>query len=228
MNHPTQTEWLAYLDGETPPEHANRLLEHLRECPECAAEFAAWQRSVKKLQTMSFPQLAKHPGSLRWPSGLMSPVVKWGIAAAIVLFAGFAFDRLATARARALERTFAAQAHEELRRELRTDLLAALDPERATADGFQKQLRGDVETALIKAAAQNARTDHEAIQSLQRQRQQDQQRVLAIIKDVHDQQMSYYLALRQDLETAVSAADSGLRQDSRRINELADTLSTTH
>jgi hypothetical protein len=61
---------------------------------------------------------------------------------------------------------------------------------------------------------------------MQQQRREDQQGMLTLIKDVRDQQMSDCLALRRDLETAVATADSDLRQDSRRISQLADTLLT--
>jgi hypothetical protein len=47
-----------------------------------------------------------------------------------------------------------------------------------------------------------------------------------LIMDVRDRQISDTLALRQDLETAVSAADNDLLQDSRRISQLADTMLT--
>jgi hypothetical protein len=136
---------------------------------------------------------------------------------------GFAFGRLSALRAGSLTQTIAAQVREDLRRELRADLLAALDPEREVKDGFQKQLRLNVESALAKT---NARLYRHAMEVMQQQRREDQQGMLTLIKDVRDQQMSDCLALRRDLETAVATADSDLRQDSRRISQLADTLLT--
>jgi hypothetical protein len=224
MNHPTQNEWLAYLDGAIAPDHAKRLLEHLDQCSACAAELASWRRTAHALQSMSFPKASKVQPA--WRHAFPSHIVKWGLAAAIVLFAGIVFDRLSVWRAGALERDLAVQVRQELRSELRADLLAALDPGRQVTDVFQKQLRGELEHALTRAAAQNARFNGDAMQALERGRQEDQQRLVALIQNVRDEQISYCLSLRKDLETAVSTADSHLRQDSRRISELADTLST--
>jgi hypothetical protein len=226
MNHPTQNEWLQYLDGEASPEEVNRLLKHLEQCPMCAVEVAGWKRSVQKLRRMPFPAAGQVRVDRRREAPWVLPLVKWGLAAAIVLLAGFAFGRLSALRAGSLERRVAAQVQESLRREIRADLLAALDPEREINDGFQKELRQNVESALAKTTNQNARLCRELAQVEQQQRQEEEKRLLALIKDLREQQVSDYLALRRDLETAVATADSDLRQDSRRISQLADAFLT--
>jgi anti-sigma factor RsiW len=223
MNHPNQNDWLLYLDGEASSEDVARLHEHMEQCPMCAAEIAGWKRSVHKLKRMPFPassqiRLDRHRDPL-WASAF----VKWGLAAAIVLFMGFAFGRLSVMRTHALEQTVAAQVREELRRDLRADLMTALDPEREVKDGYQKQLRLIVQSDLARASAHQY---HDLMQVVQGQRQQDQERMLALVKNVREQQITDCLALRQDLETAVSTADSDLRQDSRRISQLANTVLT--
>jgi hypothetical protein len=81
-----------------------------------------------------------------------------------------------------------------------------------------------LQNAQAKLTNQNARLCRDMIQVEQQQRQQDRQGLLALIKNLRDQQVSDTLALRRDLETAVSTADSDLRQDQRRISELADSL----
>jgi anti-sigma factor RsiW len=221
MNHPTQDQWLLYVDGDASPENVARLREHLEQCPMCAAEVAGWKRSVQKLKRMPFPSTSQLSPDLRRDPVWATAFLKWGLAAAIVLLVGFAFGRLSAVRPHALEQTVAAQVREELMSELRADLLSAFDPEREAKDGFQKQLRLNVQNALSKA---NASMNRELMQVVQQQRQQDQQRVLMLVKDVREQQISDCLALRRDLETAVSAADSDLQQDSRRINQLASTV----
>jgi hypothetical protein len=226
MNHPTQTEWLLYLDEDVSPEEKNRLAEHLKQCPMCAAEIAGWQRSAQKLQRMPFPEAEQSRAGIRRQSLPVSSLAKWGLAAAIVLFVGIAIGRSSALRSGPQAQAVAAQVRQELRQQLQEDLLAAVDPAREAKDGFQKQLRANVEAALAHAATQNTGAYHDIMQAVQHQRQQDQQRFVALINDVREQQLSYCLALRQDLETAVSAADSDLRQNSRRISELAYTLST--
>jgi hypothetical protein len=226
MNHPTQNEWLLYLDGEASPEELNRLLKHLEQCPMCAVEVAGWKRSVQKLQRLPFPAPGQVRADRRRGPPRVFSLVKWGLAAAIVLIAGFAFGRLSALRTGSLERRVAAQVQEGLRQELRADLLAALDPEREAKNGFQKELRLKVESGLANTTNQTARMYREVARVEEQQREQDQKRLLALIKDLRDQQTSDYLALRRDLETAVSTADSDLRQDSRRISQLADAFLT--
>jgi hypothetical protein len=224
MNHPTQNEWLNYLDGDASPKEANRLREHLQQCPMCATEIAGWKRSAQKLRHLPFPAPRKARPDRRPEMLRVSPFAKWGLAAAIVLCVGIAFGRQSVLRGGSFQHAVAAQVREDLRRELQADLLAALDPESEVKDGFQRQLRHNVQSTQTKLTNQNVGLCRELIQMEQQQRQQDQQRVLALINGLHDQQVSDTLALRRDLETAVSTADSDLRQDSRRISELADTL----
>jgi Putative zinc-finger len=223
MNHPPQNEWLLYIDGETSPENAARLLEHLEKCPMCAAEVAGWKRSMQKLKRMPFPASSRLRRDRRPDPFWASAFVKWGLAAAIVLFVGFAFGRLSVMHTHALEQTVAAQVREELRRDLRADLMTALDPEREVKDGFQKQLRLIVQSDMARA---NSHQYRDLMLVVQRQRQQDHEGVLALINDVREQQITDCLALRQDLETAVSSADNDLKQDSRRISQLANTFLT--
>ena len=87
----------------------------------------------------------------------------------------------------ALEQTVAAQVREELRRDLRADLMTALDPEREVKDGFQKQLRLIVQSDMARA---NSHQYRDLMQVVQRQRQQDHGGVLALIKDVREQQIT--------------------------------------
>jgi hypothetical protein len=170
---------------------------------------------------MPFPSTAQLLLNRRRDTVRTSGFLKWGLAAAIVLLVGFAFGRVSAMHTQVLEQTVAAQVHEKLMGEIRADLLSAFDPEREARDGFQQQLRVRVQNALSKA---NASMYRDLIQVVQQQRQQDQQHVLMLVKEVREQQISDCLALRRDLETAVSTADNDLQQDSRRINQLASTV----
>src|SRR5208282_5780414 len=119
MNHPTQNQWLRYLDGEAAPQDVNRLTEHLQQCPMCAAEVSGWKRSVQKLQQMPFPRPGQVRPERRREPLLVGAFVKWGLAAAFVLFVGFAFGRLSDLRADVLEQTVATQVRQDVRRDLR-------------------------------------------------------------------------------------------------------------
>ncbi|PYJ84083.1 MAG: hypothetical protein DME22_14045 [Verrucomicrobia bacterium] len=88
MNHPKREEWAPYLFDEATAEERRKLAAHLQNCPECAAEIAGWQRSLKTLDRWKLP--AARARSSQWAG----PVLKWGIAAALVLGAGFGLGRL--------------------------------------------------------------------------------------------------------------------------------------
>lgn len=224
MNHPTQNEWLNYVDGEASPEDLKRLQDHLEQCPMCATEIAGWKRSVQKLRRLPVPAARQMRAGRSLKALNVYSFIKWGLAAAIVLGVGFGFGRLSVLRAASFQQSVAVHVREDLKRELQADLLAALDAEGEAKDEFQHQLRVAVQTAQTKSATQNARLSRELIEVERQQRLQDRQHLLSFITAVHDQQVSDTLALRRDLETAVSTADSDLQQDSRRISEIANTL----
>src|SRR5580658_9964688 len=145
MNHPNHEEWLPFLDGEASPEAAKNLSEHLKVCPQCAAEMAARRRSIQTLQRLAWPRQRR--AARNW----VAPAVKWGLAAAIVLGLGFGLGRFSAPNAKALETEVAAQVRDELRQEVRSDLLASFASDTQTAkDSFQRQLAQKIGQASAK------------------------------------------------------------------------------
>jgi anti-sigma factor RsiW len=219
MNHPTNEEWLSYLDGEASAETQARLSAHLDQCPACAAQVGAWRRTIQKLQNLSVPE--RQPARRAW----RQPVLKWAIAAAFTLCAGLGLGRLTTPSAA----TIKSQALAQLRQEIQTDLLIAVAPGgRAPSNDFQKTVRANFEDALASAvsSANSAQQQsfQEALQKVQRNQDQNQRALLLLLERVQSQHAADVLALRNDLETAVSTADNDLRLNSRRLTELAATV----
>jgi len=199
MNHPKPEEWLRYLDEEGTAEIRARLSEHLQHCSHCSAELEGWQRSVQKLKRLGAADKrqfnSKSPGLRSW----REPLLKWGIAALFILTLGFFSGRFSAQQesVKALTRL-----KQDLREELRNELLSAVKAERA------------------RFGTSSAVSDRETIAQLQ----QSQDRVLTMLKSIQAQHVSDYISLRQDLETAVSFADKDLRQSNLRINQLANTV----
>jgi hypothetical protein len=198
MNHPKQEEWLPYLDGEAAPETARRLAEHLKHCPECAAEIAGWQRSIQKLQQLDWP----HP--LRTGASWIWPTLKWGIAAAIVVGVGFTLGRASAPDAGKIKAETIAQVRAELRQEMQSDLLAALaaDPQSAK-DSFQRQLAQQMQHVSA------------------RERDEDRRAMAGILNQLQQKETTDYLSLRKDLENLASTADDRLQQTRRQLNQIA-------
>lgn len=219
MNHPEPNEWLAYLEGEASPDTARHLAEHLKECPPCAAELAAWRRSAHRLQTWKWPALwASHRATV--PLAL-----KWGLAALFVLGLGFSLGRFAAPRASELRTSLAGQLRTELRQELQADLMAVLaDANQPAATEFQQQLREDFKVALARVrptdGTQERQTAQDMLETVQRYRLEDRRDVVALF-DQLQQLAGGYFALRKDLENLATTADARLQQTRWQLTQLA-------
>jgi len=219
MNHPRDEEWVPYIDGEASDETQGRLSAHLEQCPACAAHVAAMGRTIQRLQKLPWPE-----GRSVKPAWAGN-AVKWALAAALVLCAGFGLGRLTTPRAATLK----AEALAQLQQELKTDLLAASAPgEQPLRSDFEKALRANFESALARAVAttnaEPRQAFQDALQKVQHQQEENQHALLVLLERVQQQHTADFIALRKDLETAVSTADNDLKLNSRRLTELAATV----
>lgn len=86
MKHPGREEWMEWLYGELSREEQARLAAHLKDCAECRAGVEQWQGAMKALDEWK-------AAPLRPRTGTPQRIVKWGIAAALMLTAGFGAGR---------------------------------------------------------------------------------------------------------------------------------------
>jgi hypothetical protein len=205
MNHPNHEEWLPFLDGEASPEAAKNLSEHLKACPQCAAEMAARRRSIQTLQRLAWPR-QRHA-----PRNWVAPAVKWGLAAAIVLGLGFGLGRLSAPNAGEIKTEVATQVRDELRQEVRSDLLAAFAPDAQTAkDSFRRQLALEIGEASAKG------------------RNEERQALSEFLSGLRQEQMAAFLSFRKDLETLASTADDRLQQTRWQMAQMAANAEAVH
>jgi hypothetical protein len=197
MNHPKHEEWLPYLDGEASPEASKRLSEHLKACPQCAEEMEGRRRSIQKLRQLAWPHHRRATQS--W----IAPTIKWGLAAAVVLGIGFELGRFSTASAKALETVVSTQVRGELQQEMRADLLAVFASDtQSVKDDFRRQLAQEIGQTAAKG------------------REEERRALAELVNRLQQDQTTYYLSLRKDLETLASAADAGLRQTRRQLAQM--------
>lgn len=215
MEHPTYEQLLSLVEGTSPAASAKELMEHLDICPQCAAEVAGWQRTIQKLQNCEWPKSERVRPAF---SGLS---FKWAAAAVLILGIGFGFGRFSPASTARLK--------QQVRDELKTDLLAALATSDSEAsDSFRQQFRREFSAALNhtldQSTRQKQRTVQELLRAVEMRQDENQRMLLTLVNRVRQQHEADYLSLRRDLETAASVADNDLQQNQQRLSQLAATL----
>jgi hypothetical protein len=206
MNHPNLEDWTPYVFDELDKPRRRELEDHLQHCAACRDEVAAWQRTVARLDAWKLPAPRARV--------IIAPVFKWAAAAAIILGIGFVAGRWSRPSAAEIAALARAEAQAVARSEMRGGLLMALAPENpAHADPFQRQLRQDVQTVLL-------RSNGDAFRTFQAE---EHRATLALFKQSEQRQAAWYLSLRHDLETLAADADDRLQQNGREIVQLAST-----
>jgi len=223
MNHPKREEWAPYLFDEATAEERRKLAAHLQNCPECAAEIAGWQRSLKTLDRWKLP--AARARSSQWAG----PVLKWGIAAALVLGAGFGLGRLSApttvdlnAMRAQTEATIKSSLASEMRKQFNADVQAALA---ATRSQITNELRAQLNMMLTEAANASAtetrRQLNEFVQAVHAAREEDRRTTLLLFEKMQKQHCADYLSLRSDLETVASLTDEEIRRARQSLIQFA-------
>ena len=223
MNHPKREEWAPYLFGEATAEARQKLAAHLQNCPECASEIAGWQRSLKALDRWKLP--AARARSSQWAG----PVLKWSIAAALVLGAGFGLGRLSApttvylnAMRAQTEATIKSSLASEIRKQFNADVQAALA---ATRSQITNELRAQLNMMLTEAANASAtetrRQLNEFVQAVHAAREEDRHAISASLEQIQKHHTADYLSLRGDLETVASLTDEEMGRARQSLVQLA-------
>jgi len=229
MNHPKREEWAPYLFGEAKPDVRRKLAEHLQSCPKCAAEIAGWQRSLKKLDRWILP--APRARS----SGGAASLFKWGVAAALVLCAGFGLGRVSAPRAAdlktvraelemSLQESLASGMRKHLNAELQSALAAT---RRQITNEFQTQLNLALADTADGTAAEARRQYNEFSEVWNAAREDDRRVVFALLEKIQKQHAADYLSLRNDLETVAALTDEEMRRARQSLIQLAANRSST-
>jgi anti-sigma factor RsiW len=217
MKHPQRDEWVPFVFGEAASETRQRLAAHLEHCPECAGEVAAWRRSLGRLDHWQPSGPVPRPGNVFRP-------LRWAIAAALVLGAGFGLGRFsrppppdgAEWRAQVVASMKAA-----LVPELREQMVAEVE---RVASGAQAQSSN----ALVALEARLAQASQSGLQqailaltgALNDAREEDRHLLTTVLDQLQEQRATDYVALRKDLETLATLTDDEIRQARLKLNQL--------
>jgi hypothetical protein len=183
-----------------------------------------WRATMGHLQSWRVP--AQEP-----PAARAVPMLKWAIAALVVLGVGIGVGRLSAPQG-ADPTALRAALLPELRQELSADVQAALAQDRSgLTNDFRRQLRAGFERMASDTLAVS-RTEtqlllNDFIQTYSLNREQDRQATLALYQQGERLRRADSASLRKDLETVAVVAENRLQQAQYEIGELASNTRPT-
>src|SRR6476661_3601579 len=186
MKHPEREEWIPWICEEADGPSRERLDRHLAECPECAREVAAWRRTLGKLDSWkpSKPVTARS----------REPLLKWALAALLVLGLGFGLGRV-TARDRVEQAALRQSIELAVRASVQTDLAKALQETRDE----QSNALARTELRLAQATqTQSERLWQNVLDTLASARAEDAQAIRAALQQTEDRHDAEIVSVRKD------------------------------
>jgi hypothetical protein len=208
MNHPSNEEWGLYVFGEAPPELQRKLKTHLGECEQCAADVAAMQGTLHKLDAWQIPSTPRRVHQLE-------PMLKFAMAAAIVLAIGVGLGRFSAPKSPDVAL-------------LKTELMAQVDSALAQNAAFSSNLLAAAEIRLAQQTDLALQSfGREILETVNVAREQDRAAVQNVIDQIKRQRETDYVSLRRDLETVAAATDQGLRRAQASLLEIAANANPT-
>ncbi len=145
MKHPSREEWMEWIYEETPRTEQARLAVHLKDCAECLSHVAQWQGAMRTLDHWKMEPVRSRTGTTQ-------RIIKWGIAAALILTAGFGAGRLVSP-ASADPMALRASLKKEILAELQQQQEKQLADFKAAADQRREADNKVIFTAIAKVEA---------------------------------------------------------------------------
>jgi hypothetical protein len=208
MNHPNSEEWALFVSEKMSSQERRALSDHLRDCPACTADVAALQRSRRRLMEWQFPEPQRMPGY--WTA----PMIKWGIAAAVIL--GVGLGRFSPTSGRDMAK-MRAEIEASARALLAEDLRKALDE----AQERSKQALASMEARLGETSdEQMTRVVRNVVAAVTSVREEDRAATRALIEELRQQHETEIRRVRADLETVATHADDELRFAHFQLHQL--------
>ena len=221
---------MGYIYNELPRSAKAALSRHLKNCADCRTQVSRWQSASAGLSEWKL-ETATEP-ALPWSR----PVLRWALAASLVLGVGFASGRLSapaldpaairTVVEQPLRASLTAELRQQIHDELKADWLAALRGNEESLDtGFRRELRAGLEQWTTKAAAtaseDTQRLLAEMTEAYRADRRQDRQAILTLFDRSEQAHQAQYLSLRRAVETVAVVADDKFKRAASELGQLA-------
>jgi hypothetical protein len=195
VNHPDAAEWMAFLYKETAGARRRELGAHLADCPSCSEQVRVWRARLYDLDEWKLPR--SRPAARAW-----LPVLRWAVAASLVLAVGIWVGRSTASSAREIAalKASVAQLSDTVRR--------------GSGDGTDTS-----ESAAAAIAAANAETVRLLSQysTLQENQRAADQLALKDVLDTFDVRLAN---LRSELETVAVNTEGGFQVTRQNLARL--------
>lgn len=224
---------MAYLYGELPAASKTDLKEHLLSCAQCREQVASWESTMAGLNDWKLTPAAAAPTPM--PRSVRTPMLKWALAALVVLGLGFGIGRVSApapdleAIRTAIEPGLRTALASDLRRQVADEVVAewqaALSGSPAdlgSESSRQLRLAANQWTAraVEQATAENQRLLLDLADNIQSSRRADQETLLAMFERAERQRQLDYVNLRRALETVAVVANDKFNQTESQLGEF--------
>ena len=197
---------MAYLYAELPAAAREECEAHLHVCPACRSSVETWRATMTTLDadhaTLKLPR--RRSSTAAW-----HPVLRWALAASVVLCAGFLAGRSTGPSRDDVKREIAA-AREQITAEL---------TKRHEAD-----LQALGTATLTAAAAENRQFFADFTRQFNQARGEERRDFLGALQSYEDRRVIDYAELRDGLKLLARKTGSGFRQTEDQLTLLANYL----
>lgn len=222
---------MAFLYGEQTSQSKAALNAHLGSCATCRGAVAKWQGAIQHLGKWKLPRSSGARSLIK-----AQPVVKWALAAALVLGLGYTIGRLSTpavdltairtALEGQLRDSLVAQVKQEVQEQFTADWKAVLSGKTEEANTpFRQDLLAGLNQVTAKAvsdaSAEHQRVMMDWLDTYNADRQQDKRATLALIDQTERKRVADNFKLRRSLETVALVADHKFQRTETELDQLA-------
>jgi len=207
MTHPTEEQWMAYLYGELERKSQVALAEHLRSCPECRTQVTAWSDAKESLDGWRLSEVPAARANLR-------PLVKWGVAAALLVAVAFATGHLTSTRWEDAPLSGSS-----------ADTAAELDSLRADLRDLRKELEEQneqlVTASVVASRYETLRLLAAFAETQELARLRDRQMMAEALGRLESRHVRKHAALRTGLEVLASLTEEELQRVEQGMAEVS-------
>jgi hypothetical protein len=198
MTHPSQEQLVAYLYKEVDWQDRIKLGAHIRQCRDCRNAVDKWRKTRADLDSWRVTPVTAR---LSRPA----PVLRWAIAALVILAAGIGLGRFWAVYD--LERVRAAVAP-EIRNQLRSELA-------------QIESRPDSRRVLPAAVADETRKlVADSVRKIEDERKSDLEAISSALSESDSRRLGEFLMLKKELDTVAQNTALGLSRTRGEISDL--------